>query len=416
MDVPEGDTQSMTEDPPDDSAAPAAADGGEGDDPVGGDRVVTPVPSYEPVEVEFNRWDTGTSEGIYRWRGTELRYAPGDATAYVWTSLTTSNSGLGVRFRFSCSVREDGAITRSLALIDADGGVHRIFSAAPDTWRWSDKYTDRWQDAVPFDGPFTSLPSDDGATWAVATPSDETWQRLTTANLIRVFYQAGRNYAELSLPLAGVWDSYVGDNLRNCSVSVFPEWARKQLDEDRDLRQLDDGTLVVTWRGFAPPEPVDGLQLIVSCVIKEGGTGQPVLALTEVNAEPGGLFDWEPAQWRWSPFQGAGFKDAMLFDSPFRMSSSTASGRVAIHTSTEEMWSQLTQYNLFRIVYGDGVWRTGGWEASLVDLWGYPGDDRHRGTRVGDNLRNCFDLSFPRLGSPSGGQSGRGGGGVAGVY
>ena len=80
------------------------------------------------------------------------------------------------------------------------------------------------------------------------------------------------------------------------------------------------------------------------------------------------------------------------------------------------MWSQITQYNLFRIVYGDGVQRTGGWEASLSDLWGYPGDDRHRGTRVGDNLRNCFDLSFPRLGSPSEGQSGRGDGGVAGVH
>lgn len=48
VDVPEGDTQSMTEDPPDDSTAPAA-DEDEGDDPVEDDRVVTPVPSYEPV-------------------------------------------------------------------------------------------------------------------------------------------------------------------------------------------------------------------------------------------------------------------------------------------------------------------------------------------------------------------------------
>lgn len=410
--VSEVDTQSMTEDPPAAPVAPESADGGEagdssGDDSDEGDSAGAVAPSYEPVEVEYNEWATGTSQGIYRWQGSELRYAAGDGSAYIWSSLTNTNSGGGVDFRLSCLVWEDGTVERQLGLIDGRGGIHRIFSSDPSTWRWSDRYTDSGDEAMRFRGPFgdpTLVRGPDGqtATWAVAIPTAETWQRMTTADSIRIFYREGRNYSSFGLSFGNVWDSYVGDNLRNCAVSVFPDWAREQIAEDRDLRRSDDGSRTVVWRRMLAPEPADGVSLTVSCLVREGGTGRPELTLRGQAGVSGRASDLPPSQWRWSPFEGAEFKDAKRLDPPFELVGNSAGEWVAVQAPSREMWKQLTERKFIRILYGDRVF-----DAGLPDLWA---------SRVGDNLVDCYDLRFPRLDAPAGADTEHGAGGSVAVY
>ena len=408
-----GDTQSMTEDPPVEPVAPESADedeaGGssEGDSSEDGSAGAA-APSYEPVEVEYNERDTGTSQGIYRWQGSELRYATGDGSAYVWSSFTTTNSGGGIAFRLSCLVWEDGTVSNGFALLDGNGGVHRIFNSDPATWRWSDRYADGWRDAMPFSAPFGDPVRErdrDGrmVNWATALPTDETWQRMTTADSIRIFYREGRNYSSFSLSFGNVWESYVGDNLRNCAVSVFPGWAREQVAEDRDLLRSDEGSRTVVWRHTLALKPEDGVSLTVTCLVREGGTGRPELTLRGQVRLLGRAGVPPPSQWRWSPFEGAEFNEAKRLDPPFELVGASAGEWAAIQAPSREMWEQLRNFKFIRILYdGDRAFDTG-----LADLWE---------SRVGGNLVDCYNLRFPRLDAPAGAGAERGAGGSAAVH
>lgn len=411
--APEVDTQSMTEDLPAEPVAPEAAGEDEAgdsneDDSSEDSSPGVAVPSYEPVEVEYNEWDTGTSQGIYRWQGSELRYAAGDGSAYVRSSFTTTNTGGGISFRLSCLVWEDGTVSNGFTLLDGIGGVHRIFNSDPATWRWSDRYADGGQDAMPFSGPFGDPVRErnrDGrmANWATALPTNETWQRMTTADSIRIFYREGRNYSSFSLNFGNVWESYVGDNLRNCAVSVFPGWAREQIAEERDLRRSDDGSRTVIWRRTLALRPEEGVSLTLSCLVREGGTGRPGLTLRGPAGISGRADVPLPSQWRWSSFEGAEFDEAKRLDPPFELVGASAGEWAAIQAPSREMWEQLGKVKFIRILYdGDRAFDTG-----LADLWD---------SRVGGNLVNCYNLRFPQLDAPAGADTERGAGGSVAVH
>lgn len=135
--APEVDTQSMTEDPPAEPVAPESAGEDEAgdsneDDSSEDSSPSVAVSSYEPVEVEYNEWDTGTSQGIYRWQGSELRYAAGDGSAYVWSSFTTTNTGGGISFRLSCLVGKTAlSATVSLCLTGLEANTGSSTATPP---------------------------------------------------------------------------------------------------------------------------------------------------------------------------------------------------------------------------------------------------------------------------------------------
>lgn len=366
------------------------------------DNAAPPPPQHQPVEVEWKDLSTANASRFYLWQGAELHYADDVDIAYVQSTLVTTSSGAGVRLRMSCIITEHDATGLGLEFSDPTAPAHRLFEADPSTWRWSDRWQDRADNAHVFDQPFTTIERSGGRVSAFTVPTTETWESLTSASAVKIFYRDGRDYRSFELGWTNIFESYVGDNLRSCLTSVFPDWARERVEAERSVHRSEDGGAFVRYDRAITKERSDGLRLHLSCIVREDGSSEPRLTLSDSSSTPHEIFDYDMSRWQLSVAKkNIGQDTPTSPDPPFSARGSEEFTGFAVLTPTADTLARLAGARTITIAYGERstvVWneQLKEWidstETVSVDL---RVDDGLWETYVGRKLGNCFDLQFP---------------------